>query len=68
MKPIVIAVVGGKKIGKTRTIETLIRHLAKEGYKIGAVKHIPEPNFTIDQKGKDTWTYAQSGATVIIGV
>jgi molybdopterin-guanine dinucleotide biosynthesis protein B len=68
MKPIVIAVVGGKKSGKTTTIETLIRHLAKEGYKIGAVKHIPEPNFTIDQKGKDTWTYAQSGATVIIGV
>jgi len=68
MKPIVIAVVGGKKSGKTTTIETLIRHLAKEGYKIGAVKHIPEPNFTIDQKGKDTWTYAQSGATMIIAV
>jgi len=68
MKPIVIAVVGGKKSGKTTTIETLIKPLAKEGYKIGAVKHIPEPNFTIDQKGKDTWTYAQSGATVIIGV
>ena len=68
MKPIIIAVVGGKKSGKTTTIETLIRHLAKKGYKIGAVKHIPEPNFTIDQKGKDTWTYARSGATVIIGV
>ena len=68
MKPIVIAVVGGKKSGKTTTIETLIRYLAKEGYKIGAVKHIPEQNFTIDKKGKDTWTYAQSGAAVIIGV
>jgi molybdopterin-guanine dinucleotide biosynthesis protein MobB len=32
------------------------------------VKHIPEPNFTIDREGKDTWRYAQAGATTVVGV
>jgi molybdopterin-guanine dinucleotide biosynthesis adapter protein len=68
MKPIVITVVGGKKSGKTTTIEVLIRHLSKRGFRIAAVKHIPEPDFTIDEEGKDTWRYAKSGATTIIGV
>jgi molybdopterin-guanine dinucleotide biosynthesis protein B len=68
MKPITIAVVGGKKSGKTTTIEILIKLLSKRGFRIAAVKHIPEPDFTIDQEGKDTWRYAKSGATTIIGV
>jgi molybdopterin-guanine dinucleotide biosynthesis protein MobB len=68
MRPVFIAVVGGKKSGKTTTIEILIKKLVERGHKIAAVKHIPEPNFTIDQEGKDTWRYAQAGATEIIGV
>jgi molybdopterin-guanine dinucleotide biosynthesis protein B len=68
MKPSVIAVVGGKKSGKTTTIELLTKELTKRGYKIAAVKHIPEPNFTIDREGKDTWRYAQAGATTVVGV
>lgn len=68
MRPVVIAVVGGKKSGKTTAIEILIKKLAERGHKIAAIKHIPEPNFTIDQEGKDTWKYAQAGATEIIGV
>ncbi len=68
MKPAVIAVVGGKKSGKTTTIELLTKELTKRGYKIAAVKHIPEPNFTIDREGKDTWRYAQAGATTVVGV
>lgn len=68
MKSIVIAVVGGKKSGKTTTIEILIKLLSKRGFRIAAVKHIPEPDFTIDQEGKDTWRYAKSGAATIIGV
>ena len=68
MNPRVIAVVGGKKSGKTTTIELLIKELAGRGYIIAAVKHIPEPNFTIDEEGKDTWKYAQAGATTIIAV
>jgi molybdopterin-guanine dinucleotide biosynthesis protein B len=68
MRPVVIAVVGGKKSGKTTAIEILIKKLAERGHKIAAIKHIPEPNFTIDQEGKDTWKYAQAGATEIIGM
>jgi molybdopterin-guanine dinucleotide biosynthesis protein B len=68
MKQAVIAVVGGKKSGKTTAIELLTKELTERGYKIAAVKHIPEPNFTIDREGKDTWRYAQAGATTIVGV
>lgn len=66
--PVAIAVVGGKKSGKTTTIEILTKELTQRGYKIAAVKHIPEPNFTIDREGKDTWRYAQSGAKTVVGV
>jgi len=64
----VIAVVGSKSSGKTTTIEILTKELRKRGYKIAAVKHIPEPNFTIDKMGKDTWRFAQSGAEIIVSV
>lgn len=68
MRPIVVAVVGRKKSGKTTAIEALTRELANRGYKIAVVKHIPEPDFTIDREGKDTWRYAQSGAEKVVSV
>ena len=67
-RPIVIAVVGSKSSGKTTTIEALTRELTKRGYKIAVIKHVPEPDFTIDTVGKDTWRFAQSGAQTIISV
>ena len=68
MKTTVIAVVGSKSSGKTTTIEILTKELTRRGYKVAAIKHIPEPNFTIDTEGKDTWRFAQSGAKTIISV
>ncbi len=68
MKPIVIAVAGVKKSGKTTLIVGLIHELAKRGFTIAAVKHIPEAGFTIDQPGKDTWRYAQAGAQIVLAV
>ena len=68
MKTKVIAVVGSKSSGKTTTIEILTKELTRRGYKVAAIKHIPEPNFTIDSVGKDTWRFAQSGAKTIISV
>ena len=68
MKTTVIAVVGSKSSGKTMAIEVLTRELTRRGYKVAAVKHIPEPNFTIDREGKDTWRFAQSGAKTIVSV
>ncbi len=64
----VIAVVGTKKSGKTTTTENLIKELTERGYKVAAIKHIPEPYFTIDTPGKDTWRYAQAGAKTVISV
>ena len=66
MKQQVIAVVGTKKSGKTTTIENLIRELTNRGYKVAAIKHVPEPDHTIDTPGKDTWRYAQAGAKTIV--
>jgi molybdopterin-guanine dinucleotide biosynthesis protein MobB len=68
METIVIAVVGRKSSGKTTTIEVVTRELTKRDYKVAAIKHIHEQNFTIDTKEKDTWRFAQSGAKTIVSV
>lgn len=68
MKTKAIAVVGSKSSGKTTTIEVLTKGLTNLGYKVAAVKHIPEPNFTIDTERKDTWRFAHSGAKTIVSV
>jgi molybdopterin-guanine dinucleotide biosynthesis protein B len=64
----VIAVLGTSGSGKTATIEYLISCLSKEGFKIGAIKHIHRPNFTIDTVGKDTWRYTNAGATLTMTI
>jgi len=63
-----IAVVGTKKSGKTTTAENLTRELTQRGYRVGAIKHVNEPDFVFDTPGKDTWRYAQAGAKTVIGV
>jgi len=68
LKTKAIAVVGSKSSGKTTTIEVLTKGLTNLGYKVAAVKHIPEHHFTIDTEGKDTWRFAQSGAKTIVSV
>lgn len=62
---LVIAVVGSKDSGKTTTIEYLTRQLVKEGLKVGSIKHIHDPDFTIDTPKKDTFRFAQAGAEII---
>jgi molybdopterin-guanine dinucleotide biosynthesis protein B len=68
LKQKVIAIVGGKKVGKTTTTENLIRELTNRGYSVAAVKHISEPDFTIDTPEKDTYRFAQHGAKTIVAV
>jgi molybdopterin-guanine dinucleotide biosynthesis protein MobB len=46
----------------------LIKELTRRGYKIAAIKHIPEAEHTIDTPGKDTWRYAKAGAKTVISV
>lgn len=67
-KPIIVAVVGSKRSGKTTTVETLTKELTSRGYRVAAVKHIHKPDFTIDREGKDTWRFAQAGARTVIAV
>ena len=64
----VIAVVGTKKSGKTTTIENLTKELINRGYNVAAIKHISEPDFTIDTAGKDTWKFAKAGAKTIVSM
>lgn len=65
---IVISVVGVSKSGKTTTIEYLTSQLTKEGYKVGSIKHIHHPDFTIDREGTDTWRHTHAGAKMTIAL
>ena len=64
----IVAVVGSRQSGKTTAIETIIQGLTKKGRRIAAIKHIPEEDFTIDTKQKDTWRYTKSGAQIVASV
>jgi molybdopterin-guanine dinucleotide biosynthesis protein B len=65
---VLVAVVGSSESGKTTAIEALIKRLTKQGYTIASAKRIPEPKFTIDTEGKDTWRHANAGATTVLSV
>lgn len=62
---IFIAVFGRKKAGKTRTIETLVQALRREGVRVGVAKHVHHADFTIDTRGKDSWRFAEAGAQTV---
>lgn len=64
----IIAVVGSKKSGKTTAIEALVKGLTRRGYKVATIKHISEPDFTLDTKGKDTWRHTKAGAHVTMSI
>ncbi len=65
---VVIAVVGKSGSGKTTTIEYLTSRLSKEGYRVGSIKHIHHPDFSIDTEGTDTWRHAHAGAIVTAAI
>ena len=65
---VIVAVVGSSNSGKTTAIEAIIKGLTKKGYKVASAKRIPEPEFTIDTEGKDTWRHAKAGASTVLSV
>lgn len=65
---IVVAVVGTSGSGKTRTIEYLISQLSREGYKVGSIKHIHHPDFTMDTEGTDTWRHMRAGSIMTVAI
>ncbi|MEM2183232.1 MAG: molybdopterin-guanine dinucleotide biosynthesis protein B [Candidatus Bathyarchaeia archaeon] len=65
---LIISVVGMSKSGKTTTIEYLISNLTREGYRVGSIKHIHHPEFSIDTEGTDTWRHIHAGAKITIAL
>ncbi|MGD6806626.1 MAG: molybdopterin-guanine dinucleotide biosynthesis protein B [Candidatus Bathyarchaeia archaeon] len=65
---LVVAAVGTSGSGKTTVIEYLIGRFSEEGYRVGAIKHIHRPGFSMDKQGTNTWRYAAAGSKVIVAV
>jgi molybdopterin-guanine dinucleotide biosynthesis protein MobB len=61
----VIAIIGRSGSGKTVTIVNLISHFSKQGLKVGTIKHVHHPNFSIDMEGKDSWRHSHAGAKTV---
>lgn len=62
----IIFFLGYSGSGKTTAIESVVRGLTKSGLKVGTLKHIHDPEFTIDTPGKDTWRHANAGAQIVV--
>jgi len=65
---VIVGVVGSSNSGKTTAVEALIKGLSKRGYTVASAKHIPDPEFTIDTEGKDTWRHIKAGASAVLSV
>ena len=63
-----VAVIGGKKSGKTSLMKGLIHRLRNQGYNVMSAKHVNVKGFTFDTKGTDTWWYSKSGANPVVCV
>jgi molybdopterin-guanine dinucleotide biosynthesis protein B len=63
-----LAVVGTKNSGKTTVAECVISGLTRKGLRVGSIKHIHHPDFTIDTEGTDTWRHARAGSRVVAAV
>ena len=63
-----LALVGTSNSGKTTAAECVISGLARKGLRVGSIKHIHHPDFTIDTEGTDTWRHARAGSKVVAAV
>jgi len=64
----IVSVVGSRRSGKTTAVEALVRGLTAKGYRVTTVKHIHQPDFTIDTEARDTWRHAHAGAKIVVAV
>ena len=62
---IICAIVGVSKSGKTTTVTELVRELKKRGYRVGTVKSVFCPNFSLDKPGSNTWKHREAGADLV---
>ncbi|MBI4286037.1 MAG: molybdopterin-guanine dinucleotide biosynthesis protein B [Chloroflexi bacterium] len=62
--PPIISVVGRSNTGKTTMLVGIIQELKQRGHRVAIIKHSRE-DFELDQRGKDTWHFAQAGGEVV---
>lgn len=62
----VITVTGWSNSGKTTFFTKVVELLTAAGYNVGVIKHHGHKAETVDQKGKDSWKYAQAGANPVV--
>jgi molybdopterin-guanine dinucleotide biosynthesis protein B len=60
----VVSMVGKSGVGKTTTLERVLREIKQRGYRVGTVKHDTH-GFEVDQPGKDSWRHAQAGSDAV---
>ncbi|PVX26751.1 MAG: molybdopterin-guanine dinucleotide biosynthesis protein B [Candidatus Bathyarchaeum sp.] len=65
---VIVAVVGSSDSGKTTAVEHIVKGLTEKGYTVASAKRIPEPDFTLDTEGKDTYRHAKAGAKTVLSV
>lgn len=61
----VLSFVGKSGVGKTTLIEKLIVELKRRGFRVAVVKHHSHTT-SLDTPGKDSWRFAEAGASVAI--
>ena len=60
-----LSFVGKSGVGKTTLIEKLVAELKRRGYRIAVVKHHAHTT-PIDGSGKDSWRFAEAGASLAV--
>ncbi len=64
--PPILSVFGFKDSGKTTIASAATKHFTSQGHRVLAVKHVGEPNFSIDREGTDSHRLTQAGASGVI--
>lgn len=61
----ICSIVGIRKSGKTTVVTELTKELKKRGHRVGTVKTVFCPNFSLDEEGSNTDRHRKAGADVI---
>jgi molybdopterin-guanine dinucleotide biosynthesis protein B len=64
--PPTLSVLGYKNSGKTMVATHIIEHFTSQDLRILTVKHVGDPNFTLDHPNTDSHRLAQAGSTAVI--
>ena len=61
-----VTVTGWSNSGKTTFMTKVVGILSDAGVRVGIIKHHGHAPGGVDQEGKDSWKYAQAGATPVV--